>query len=87
MSRHDYNDAMALLNDRDREAVRTELNKMTGPASKLPHQGFERPSHCAFGPDGALYVSTSNAQNLSQEGMTPAPENQRDAIIRVAPSR
>ena len=27
-----------------------------GPASKLPHDGFERPSHCAFGPDGALYV-------------------------------
>jgi glucose/arabinose dehydrogenase len=32
------------------------VNKMTGPASKLPHAGFERPSHCQFGPDGALYV-------------------------------
>jgi glucose/arabinose dehydrogenase len=32
------------------------VNKMTGPASKLPHDGFERPSHCQFGPDGALYV-------------------------------
>jgi hypothetical protein len=32
------------------------VNKMTGPASKLPHDGFERPSHCEFGPDGALYV-------------------------------
>ncbi|HXG23035.1 MAG TPA: PQQ-dependent sugar dehydrogenase, partial [Chthonomonadales bacterium] len=32
------------------------INKMTGPASKLPHEGFERPSHCQFGPDGALYV-------------------------------
>ena len=31
-------------------------NKMTGPASKLPHDGFERPSHCQFGPDGALYI-------------------------------
>jgi hypothetical protein len=29
---------------------------MTGPASKLPHEGFERPSHCQFGPDGNLYV-------------------------------
>jgi hypothetical protein len=29
---------------------------MTGPASKLPHQGFERPSHCQFGPDGNLYI-------------------------------
>lgn len=32
------------------------VNKMTGPASKLPHDGFERPSHCQFGPDGSLYV-------------------------------
>jgi glucose/arabinose dehydrogenase len=32
------------------------VNKITGPASKLPHAGFERPSHCQFGPDGALYV-------------------------------
>jgi glucose/arabinose dehydrogenase len=32
------------------------VNRYTGPASKLPHYGFERPSHCAFGPDGALYV-------------------------------
>ena len=32
------------------------INKMTGPASKLPHDGFERPSHCQFGPDGSLYI-------------------------------
>jgi hypothetical protein len=32
------------------------MNKMTGPASKLPHEGFERPSHCQFGPDGSLYI-------------------------------
>jgi hypothetical protein len=32
------------------------VNRIQGPASKLPHEGFERPSHCAFGPDGALYV-------------------------------
>lgn len=32
------------------------INRVQGPASKLPHEGFERPSHCAFGPDGALYV-------------------------------
>lgn len=41
---------------RNRRVVDFAVNKMTGPASKLPHQGFERPSHCAFGPDGALYV-------------------------------
>jgi glucose/arabinose dehydrogenase len=32
------------------------VNRRQGPASKLFHGGFERPSHCAFGPDGALYV-------------------------------
>ena len=32
------------------------VNKIAGPASKLPHRGMERPSHCQFGPDGALYV-------------------------------
>lgn len=32
------------------------VNRIQGPASKLFHGGFERPSHCAFGTDGALYV-------------------------------
>jgi glucose/arabinose dehydrogenase len=32
------------------------VNRVQGPASKLFHGGFERPSHCVFGPDGALYV-------------------------------
>ena len=32
------------------------VNRIQGPASKLFHGGFERPSHCAFGPDGSLYV-------------------------------
>jgi glucose/arabinose dehydrogenase len=39
-----------------REVVDFAVNKIVGPASKLPHGGFERPSHFAFGPDGALYV-------------------------------
>lgn len=38
------------------EVVDFAANKYVGPASKLPHEGFERPSHCQFGPDGALYV-------------------------------
>jgi glucose/arabinose dehydrogenase len=39
-----------------RRLVDFAVNKLAGPASKLPHEGFERPSHCQFGPDGALYV-------------------------------
>jgi glucose/arabinose dehydrogenase len=38
------------------EVVDFAVNRIAGPASKLPHAGFERPSHCAFGPDGALYI-------------------------------
>lgn len=38
------------------QVVDFAVNKIEGPASKLPHSGFERPSHCQFGPDGALYV-------------------------------
>jgi glucose/arabinose dehydrogenase len=41
---------------RTRQVVDFAVNRIAGPASKLPHSGFERPSHCAFGPDGALYV-------------------------------
>ena len=57
-----------------RDSVRVvdfAVNRIEGPASKLPHAGFERPSHCAFGPDGMLYVGVgdagdeSNSQKLS----------------------
>jgi hypothetical protein len=39
-----------------RQVENFAVNKITGPASQLPHSGFERPSHCQFGPDGALYI-------------------------------
>ena len=29
-----------------------------GRGSKLPHDGFERPSHCTFGPDGKTVEET-----------------------------
>ena len=32
-----------------REVVDFAVNKIAGPASKLPHHGFERPSHSVFG--------------------------------------
>lgn len=40
----------------NRRVVDFAVNKLAGPSSKLPHGGFDRPSHCQFGPDGALYV-------------------------------
>ncbi|HXH20964.1 MAG TPA: PQQ-dependent sugar dehydrogenase [Dehalococcoidia bacterium] len=43
------------------------VNRIAGPASKLPHAGFERPSHCAFGPDGCLYVVDSGEIDLAPE--------------------
>lgn len=43
------------------------VNKMTGPASKLPHDGFERPSHCQFGPDGALYIVDFGVIHIAPE--------------------
>lgn len=36
-----------------------------------------------IGPDGALYVSTSNASNASKEGKSPVPELQADVIVRI----
>ena len=43
------------------------VNRIQGPASKLPHGGFERPSHCAFGPDGALYITDFGEIDIAPE--------------------
>lgn len=40
----------------NRRVVDFAVNKIIGPSAKPPHSGFDRPSHCAFGPDGALYI-------------------------------
>jgi glucose/arabinose dehydrogenase len=50
-----------------REIVDFAVNRISGPASKLPHAGFERPSHCAFGPDGALYVTDFGEIDIAPE--------------------
>jgi glucose/arabinose dehydrogenase len=50
-----------------REIVDFAVNRIQGPASKLPHNGFERPSHCAFGPDGALYVTDFGEIDIAPE--------------------
>jgi hypothetical protein len=37
------------------------------PASSLPNRGFERPSHCQFGPDEALYGVDYGAITIAPE--------------------
>lgn len=54
--------------DLDRaEIVDFAVNRMQGPASKLPHDGFERPSHVTFGPDDALYVTDFGEIDIAPE--------------------
>jgi glucose/arabinose dehydrogenase len=51
----------------NKRVVDFAVNKISGPASKLPHEGFERPSHCQFGPDGSLYVVDFGAIRIALE--------------------
>ncbi|MFP5369756.1 MAG: hypothetical protein ACLGI3_03285, partial [Actinomycetes bacterium] len=50
-----------------RKVVDFAVNRITGGASVLPHNGFERPVDCRFGPDGCLSV-------VDWGEMVPAPE-------------
>ena len=47
---------VARVDMRKRRVVDFAVNRIAGGASLLPHEGFERPVHCQFGPDGNLYV-------------------------------
>lgn len=49
------------------EVVDFAANKINGPASRLPHAGMERPSHCQFGPDGALYIVDFGEVSIAPE--------------------
>jgi glucose/arabinose dehydrogenase len=73
---------------KERELRRFEVNDdgTLELAETLLNEEFGRLRAAVIGPDGALYVTTSNARNLSKEGMTPAPENENDVIIRIAPA-
>ena len=49
------------------EIVDFAVNRIQGPASKLPHEGFERPSHVAVGPDDALYITDFGEIDIAPE--------------------
>jgi glucose/arabinose dehydrogenase len=61
------------------------VNKMTGPASKLPHEGFERPSHCQFGPDGSLYVVDFGIIHIAPERGAIRQQMGTGSLWRIRP--
>jgi glucose/arabinose dehydrogenase len=67
-----------------REIVDFAVNRIQGPASKLPHDGFERPSHVAFGPDGALYVTDFGEIDIAPEKAGIRVQAESGSLWRIA---
>ena len=59
------------------------VNRFQGPASKLPHRGFERPSHCTFGPDGALYVVDWGEMDIAPESAGVKVQHESGTLWRI----
>jgi glucose/arabinose dehydrogenase len=59
------------------------VNKRTGPGSKLFHGGFERPSYCKFGPDGALYVVDFGIIHIAPEAGAIRQQMESGTLWRV----
>jgi glucose/arabinose dehydrogenase len=53
----------------------------------LLDEEFGRKRAAVIGPDGSLYISTSNSPNRSRKDLTPEPERNNDYIIRIRPVR
>lgn len=66
-----------------RRIVDFAVNKIEGSASKLPHEGFERPSHCQFGPDGALYIVDFGAIRIAPETGGIQMQKQTGSLWRI----
>jgi glucose/arabinose dehydrogenase len=66
-----------------RRIVDFAVNRIQGPASKLPHDGFERPSHCAFGPDGALYVTDFGEIDIAPEAAGIRVQAESGSVWRI----
>jgi glucose/arabinose dehydrogenase len=63
------------------------VNKTTGPASKLFHGGFERPSHCQFGPDGNLYIVDFGIIHIAPERGAIRQRTNTGALWRIRRTR
>lgn len=68
---------------KNRKVADFAVNRIVGPASKLPHRGFERPSHCCFGPDGALYVVDWGVLKIAPEIGGPRMKKGTGALWRI----
>jgi glucose/arabinose dehydrogenase len=75
---------VATLKEQDLRRFEVRENGSLELVETLLNEQFGRLRAVVIGPDGALYVTTSNARNLSRAGMTPAPDNENDVIIRIA---
>jgi len=67
----------------NRRLVDFAVNKIDGPAAHLPHEGFERPSHVQFGPDGALYVVDWGIIQIAPEVGGIRMQQQTGALWRI----
>jgi glucose/arabinose dehydrogenase len=76
---------VATLKERDLRRFVVREDGTLELAETFLNDEFGRLRAVVLGTDGALYVTTSNAPNLGQEGMTPAPERENDVIVRIVP--
>ncbi len=59
------------------------VNKRAGPGSKLYTGGFERPSYCKFGPDGALYIVDFGIIHIAPEAGAIRQQLQSGTLWRI----
>ena len=60
------------------------VNKRAGPGSKLYTGGLERPSHCQFGSDGALYVVDFGVIHIAPEAGAIRQQMKSGTLWRTA---